>query len=82
MQEAITYYVGLDVHQREIAVAILEGRSCQPEEFRVSGDSRGISKLVRRLSKLKETGRVECAYEAGPCGYVLQRPLSKRLALS
>ena len=72
MQDGITY-VGLDVHQEEIAVAILRGRAHRPEEFRVGGDARGVRKLIGRLRKLD--GVVDCAYEAGPCGYALQRQL-------
>lgn len=74
MDESITY-VGLDVHQEEIVVAALKGSSKRPMEFRVSGDERGMGKLVRRLRELAEGGEVECAYEAGPCGYVPQRQL-------
>lgn len=74
MADAISH-VGLDVHQEEIAVALLEQCGCRPEEFRVRGDARGVGKLVRRLRKLD--GRVECVYEAGPCGYALQRQLEE-----
>lgn len=74
MADAISY-VGLDVHQEEIAVALLRGQADRPEEFRVGGDARGVGKLIRRLRK--HEGRVECAYEAGPCGYALQRQLEK-----
>lgn len=74
MEKRITW-VGLDVHQEEIVVAMLEGSSRRPTEFRVSGDARGVRKLVRRLRELGESGAVECAYEAGPCGYTLQRRL-------
>ena len=70
MADAISH-VGLDVHQAEIAVALLPPGGQQPEEFRVGGDARGVGKLIRRLRK--QEGRVECAYEAGPCGYALQR---------
>ncbi len=72
MADAITH-VGLDVHQEEIAVALLRAGSRRPEEFRVRGDARGVRRLVGRLGKLE--GGVECAYEAGPCGYALQRQL-------
>lgn len=74
MQNAITY-VGLDVHQEEISVAVLEGGSRRPTEFRVGGDGRGVRKLVRRLGELGGKGQVESAYEAGPTGYALQRRL-------
>ena len=68
-----TTWVGLDVHQEEIVVAVLEGSSREATEFRVGGDGRGIGKLVRRLKKFGD--RVECVYEAGPTGYTLERRL-------
>ncbi|MFQ5518276.1 MAG: transposase [Acidimicrobiia bacterium] len=72
MQESTTW-VGLDVHQEQIVVALYQGRSRKATEFRVGNDERGIGQLVRRLRKAG--GRVECCYEAGPCGYALQRRL-------
>ena len=64
------YYVGLDVHKESISVAVLE-----PEGRLVSwtcgGDGTAIDKLARQLRKLD--GEVRCCYEAGPCGYELQR---------
>lgn len=66
-------YVGLDVHQDSIQVCVLSGCGTGSEEFRVGGDGRGVSRLVRRLKKLG--GEVQCAYEAGPTGYALQRHL-------
>lgn len=74
MRDGITH-VGLDVHQEEIAVAVLPTGSPECVEFRVGGDERGAGKLVRRLKQLCDGGAVECAYEAGPCGYALQRRL-------
>ena len=72
MSEGISY-VGLDVHQEEIVVAVLEGGGREVLEFRVRHDARGVGKLVRRLKGFG--GRVESAYEAGPCGYGLERQL-------
>lgn len=74
MRKGITW-VGLDVHQEEIVVAVLQGSGREVIEFRAGGDDRGVSKLLRRLKKLSGPGQVECAYEAGPCGYTLQRRL-------
>jgi len=65
----------LDVHQEEIVVALLQGSGREVTEFRVGGDGRGVNKLVNRLKKLSGSGQVESAYEAGPCGYTLQRRL-------
>jgi len=74
-----TSRVGLGVHQEEIVVAVLEGSSRKATEFRVGGDGRGVGKLVRHLKKLE--GRVECAYEAGPTGYTLERRLEWKARL-
>ena len=74
MDDGISY-VGLDVHQESISVSVLGVGSGTALEFEVGGDDRGIGKLVRRLKKLAAEGRLECVYEAGPCGYALQRRL-------
>lgn len=71
----VTTWVGLDVHQEEIVVAVVRGSNREVAEFRVCGDGRGTRKLVRRLQDLSGGGSVESAYEAGPCGYTLQRRL-------
>jgi transposase len=68
-------YVGLDVHQESISVSVLGVGCGDALEFEVGGDNRGIGKLVRRLKKLSGGSRLECVYEAGPCGYALQRRL-------
>jgi transposase len=67
-------YVGLDVHQSEIVVSSLEAKGSEASEWRVVNDGRGVGRLVRRLRQ-EACGPVECAYEAGPCGYTLQRQL-------
>jgi len=72
MSDGITW-VGLDVHQEQIAVAVLLGSARQAKELQVRHDARGVRKLVRHLRELG--GSVESAYEAGPCGYALQRQL-------
>lgn len=73
MKQASTY-VGLDVHQREIVVAILRGSSTEFVEWTVPHDETGLRRLIRKLRAVSPTG-LECAYEAGPCGYPLQRRL-------
>lgn len=67
-------YVGLDVHQDSIRVCVIGGSASQVQGFGVGGDSRSVGRLVRRLKRLGP--RVECAYEAGPTGYALQRRLA------
>jgi transposase len=64
------------VHKDQIAVAILDETGSVFREFRVGGESRGQKKLERELAKLSVDGSLECAYEAGPTGYGLQRRLT------
>ena len=67
-----TTWVGMDVHQEQIVVAMLRGWNRKPQEFQVPHTASGVKKLVKRL---KEFGQLESAYEAGPCGFDLQRRL-------
>jgi transposase len=67
-------YVGLDVHKATIAVAVAdEGRG----EVRSYGTIKNAPEAVAKLvTKLGPAERLECCYEAGPCGYGLQRQLT------
>jgi len=69
-----TSWAGLDVHQEQIVVAVLRGSDREAREFQVRHDKRGVGKLARRLRELGGSS-LRCAYEAGPCGYELQRRL-------
>ena len=75
MKDSSTRYVGLDVHQDHITVAIMDGGGTVIREGRFAGDGRGVKKLIRMLLELSSGGKIECAYEAGPTGYGLQRQL-------
>jgi len=73
MREASTF-VGLDVHKKDIAVAVLMPGSGTPLDWRVAHEPTAVRRLARRLQR--EGGpQVHCVYEAGPCGYALQRQL-------
>ena len=65
-------FVGMDVHKQDIVVALLVGRRKQAVEFTVSNTVEGRRRLFRQL-KQAAPGRIVACYEAGPCGYVLQR---------
>lgn len=74
MDSNATTYVGLDAHKRTVAVAmLLPGRS-EPIEWQEAHDATVARRLARRLVR-EAPGPVECCYEAGPTGYVLQRRL-------
>jgi transposase len=67
-------FVGLDVHQETIAVAVasLDGEVCTLGTIRNEPDA--IARLMRRLGPAE---KLWCCYEAGPCGYTVQRQLQR-----
>ena len=66
-------YVGLDVHQATIAVAVAdEGRGEVRSYGTILNSPEAVAKLVKRLGP---AAGLACCYEAGPCGYGLQRQL-------
>jgi transposase len=75
MEKAITY-VGLDVHKDTIAVALAEAgmRSGVREYGKIANTPAALKVLT---AKLAHGGRsLRFCYEAGPCGYGIQRQLS------
>lgn len=74
MDGSITW-VGIDAHKKTLAVAILWPGGVHPEEFTIEHDERAIRKLVRRLDRDAGGREIRVCYEAGTCGYALQRRL-------
>jgi transposase len=70
---AITF-VGMDAHKKAINVAMLLPGTKQPVEWQVANEPAAIRRLAKKLVR-EAPGEVRCCYEAGPCGYVLQREL-------
>lgn len=73
--EDITY-VGMDVHKESIRVAALVPGRETPWEYSTRNDAGAARRLARKLTRVAP-GPVRCCYEAGPCGYGLQRQLIK-----
>lgn len=72
-----TTYVALDVHKKEHKVAMLLKGGKNPEEWTVKNQDKEIKRMVKRIKK--RSGRVSpivCCYEAGCCGFDLQRKLT------
>lgn len=71
-------YVGLDVHKDSIVVAVAAGglRGEVREYGRIANTSAALDPLLRKLGGDGMTLRF--CYEAGPCGYGIQRRLSAR----
>src|SRR6202023_1020702 len=69
-------YVGLDVHKAGIVVAVAEGglRGEVREYGRIANTAGALDRLMRQLGGAG-VGLRFC-YEAGPCGYGIQRHLS------
>src|SRR5258705_586489 len=69
-------YVGLDVHKDSIVVAVAAGglRGEVREYGRIANTAAALDRLMRKLSG--EGVGLRFAYEAGPCGYGIQRHLS------
>jgi transposase len=75
MVDSITY-VGLDVHKVDVVVALAEGglRGEVRDYGRIPNTPAALAKLVGKLGR-NGMGLRFC-YEAGPCGYGIQRQLS------
>lgn len=69
-------YVGMDVHKASINVSVFSYNGKTPEdEWQLSNEPRALKKMIKKLKDMANGGVVYAAYEAGPCGYVLQRVL-------
>lgn len=67
-------HVGLDVHQRTIAVAELGEDGGEPLVREIPNTAPAVRKF---FLKLRSQGELRCCYEAGPCGFELFRLLSE-----
>src|SRR5437868_2637906 len=75
MADRITY-VGLDVHKESIVVAVASGglRGEVREYGRIANTATALDRLLRKLGS--DGMALRFCYEAGPCGYGIQRQLS------
>jgi transposase len=75
MDQLITY-VGPDVHKETIAVALAEaGKRSEVREYgKIANTPAALKALAMKLARGRHDLRF--CYEAGPCGYGIQRQLS------
>ena len=77
MSEVITY-IGIDAHKKDLFVAMLIGQEKTPVTWQLANEPHAVRRLVRKLER-DAPGAVRACYEAGPCGYALQRESSYSL---
>ena len=68
-------YIGLDVHKEHNTVAIADSSGEVRPYGQVSNDLHALEKLVVKLRG--ENTKLHFVYEAGPCGFVIQRRLQQ-----
>src|SRR5215207_6764543 len=68
----VTTYVGIDAHKKDLFIAMLIGQQNTPVTWQLANEPQAVRRLVRRLER-EAPGPVSVFYEAGPCGYALQR---------
>ena len=71
----VTTYVGIDAHKKDLFVAMLSGHEKTPVTWQLANEPRAVHRLVRKLER-ETPGPIRVFYEAGPCGYALQRQVT------
>jgi transposase len=67
--------VGIDAHKKDLFVAMLIGNEKTPVTWQLANEPRAVRRLVRKLER-ETPGPIRVFYEAGPCGYALQRQVT------
>lgn len=70
-----TIMVAFDQHAKSVVAAVLAARDTTPALHSLNADLPTIGRFV---AQLHERGELRCCYEAGPCGFALQRFLTER----
>src|SRR5918993_5678032 len=71
----VTTYVGMDAHKKDLFIAMLVGAQTTPVTWQLANEPKAVRRLVRKLER-EAPGPVQVCYEAGPCGYALQRQVT------
>ncbi len=72
MEKGITF-VGMDAHKVAIKLAALVGGETKPVEWQLANEKAAVRRMVKKVQRLSPDNEVRFCYEAGPCGYALQR---------
>jgi transposase len=71
----VTTYVGIDAHKKDLFIAMVIGQEKAPVTWQLANEPKAVRRLVRKLER-DAPGPVSVFYEAGPCGYALQRQMT------
>ena len=69
-----TTYVALDAHKGPIMVAMQLPGKRELVEWQTVNEASAVRRMVRKVERIAP-GEVRFCYEAGPCGYALQRQI-------
>jgi transposase len=76
MKEAITSFVGLDIHKDSIAIAVAEAGRSAPRFVGTTPSQ--LASLCKALTRCVKRDSALVVYEAGPCGYGWARYLREQ----
>src|SRR5215218_4373268 len=65
----------MDAHKKDLFIAMLVGDRPTPVTWQLANEPNAVRRLVKKLER-EAPGPVRVCYEAGPCGYALQRQLT------
>lgn len=71
----VTTFVGIDAHKKDLFIAMLLGSEPRPVTWQLANEPAAVRRLVRKIER-EAPGPVQVFYEAGPCGYALQRQMT------
>ena len=70
-----TTIIAFDQHAATTVAAVLSPGQRTPALHQLTSD---IQTILRFVERVRRSGPVQCCYEAGPCGFELQRALATR----
>lgn len=76
MRKSSKNFVGMDVHKESIDITVAEVGGEVRRWGQIGGDRAALAKAVRKLES--SGGELHFVYEAGPCGFWIQRLIAAR----
>jgi hypothetical protein len=67
--------VSIDAHEKDLFIAMMIGQQKTPVTRQLANEPQAVRRLVQKLER-DAPGPLSVFYEAGPCGYALQRQVT------